>query len=72
MIYSIVFTRPPISVNNNSNHIDYEKELLNLMKLKYPKRDGEKVSFKRDERLYVQVFYFCKHRCNRDIDNILK
>ena len=28
MIYSIVFTRPPISVNNNSNHIDYEKELL--------------------------------------------
>ena len=26
MVYSIVFTRPPVSVNNNSNHKEYEKE----------------------------------------------
>lgn len=72
MAYSIVFTQPPVSVNNNSNHKQYEKDLLDIMKKKYPKKEGEKVSFKRNERLYVQVFYFCKNICNRDIDNILK
>lgn len=72
MVYSIIFSRPPISVNNSSNHKEYEKELLDIMKAKYPQEPGEKVLFKRDERLYAQVFYFCKNRCNRDIDNILK
>lgn len=71
-MYTLLIEREPVSVNNNTQRDLYEKELLNLMRAKYPLLSGHKTFYDRTERLYVQLIYICKHRCDRDIDNILK
>lgn len=71
-MYTLLIEREPVSVNNTANHVEYERELLNLMKRKYPLPQGQKTHYKYNDRLYVQLIYICKNRCDRDIDNILK
>lgn len=68
----MLIEREPVSVNNNSNHALYEKELRDLMERRYPLAEGKKTHYDNTDRLYVQMIYICKNRCNRDIDNILK
>lgn len=72
MPYTLLIEREPVSVNSKADHAEYEKELLNMMKAKYPLEAGSKTHYSRTDRLYVQLFYICKRRCERDIDNILK
>lgn len=72
MPYTLLIEREPVSGNSKADHAEYEKELLDLMKAKYPLMEGEKTHYKRTDRLYVQLLYICKRRCDRDIDNILK
>ena len=71
-MYTLLIEREPISVNNNSTHAEYENELLELMKQRYPLLPGQKTHYARTDKLYVQMIYICKNRCQRDIDNILK
>ena len=71
-MYKLLIEREPVSVNNNSNHAEYENELLGLMKQRYPLLPGQKTHYARTDKLYVQMIYICKNRCQRDIDNILK
>lgn len=71
-MYTLLIEREPVSVNSKSNHKDYEKELLEHMMVRYPLESGKKTHFSRNDRLYVQMIYICKNRCDRDIDNILK
>lgn len=72
MPYSLIIEREPISVNNNNGHDDYEKELLALLKDKYPLKDGKKTHYNSQDKIYVQIFYIYKGRIKRDIDNIIK
>lgn len=72
MPYTLLIEREPVSVNSKTDHSEYEKELLNLMKEKYPLNPGSKTHYSRTDKLYVQLLYICKRRCDRDIDNILK
>lgn len=71
-MHTLLIEREPVSVNGKANHSQYENELLALMKQKYPLSNGEKTHYSRTDRLYVQMLYICKNRCDRDIDNILK
>lgn len=72
MPYTLMFIREPVSVNSSAKHTVYEAELLELLKNKYQLAKGKKTLIPKGEALYVQMFYFCKRRCGRDIDNILK
>ena len=71
-MHTLLIEREPVSVNNSTQRDSYEKELLSLMRTKYPLSPGHKTVYDRSERLYVQLIYICKRRCDRDIDNILK
>ena len=67
-MYTLLIEREPVSVNGSADHIQYEKELLNLMKQRYPLAAGQKTHYSYSDRLYVQLIYICKNRCGRDID----
>ncbi len=71
-MHTLLIEREPVSVNNNTNHTDYENDLRELMEQRYPLAEGKKTHYAKTDRLYVQLLYICKNRCDRDIDNILK
>lgn len=52
--------------------MEFEKELLDQFKQKYPKQPGEKAFYDYSRPLYVQIYYFCKNKRGRDVDNIMK
>ena len=54
-MYTLLIEREPVSVNNNSNHAEYEKELLGLMKLRYPLLPGQKTHYAWTDKRYVQM-----------------
>lgn len=71
-MFTLLIEREPVSVNSKANHSEYEQELLSLMKQRYPLQQGQKTHYAYSDKLYVQLIYICKNRCERDIDNILK
>lgn len=72
MPYTFLLKKEPKSLNKKKNHLEYEKELLEQFKRKYPKQQGEKAFYDNSRPLYVQIFYICKNKRKRDVDNILK
>lgn len=72
MPYTFILKGEPKSLNGSKNHIEFEKELLDQFKQKYPKQPGEKAFYDYSRPLYVQIYYFCKNKRGRDVDNIMK